>query len=215
MLIANQAGWELRNRTAFEAEWDGGELPTATRLFAVGNHLPHDVASHFGCGIITWHVPFLFRTPPGYNLLVRGPANSPKDGIAALEGIVETDWSFATFTMNWKLTRPHARVRFEAGEVYCRIVPQERGLLEAFTPQVLSLDSEPEMLQRHSEWAHERHDFLVANAQRHPGGQVSNEWQKHYFHGTTPGATKTFPKHQTSLKLRAFDNLQRSPSAFG
>src|SRR3712207_8402233 len=31
--------------------------------------------SHFGSGILTWNLPFLFRTPPGYNLHVRGPAN--------------------------------------------------------------------------------------------------------------------------------------------
>ena len=50
-------------------------------------------ASHFGDGILTWHLPILFRTPPGYNLLVRGPANYPKDAVSPLEGIVETDWA--------------------------------------------------------------------------------------------------------------------------
>jgi hypothetical protein len=44
---------------------------------------------HFGHGILTLHLPFLFRTPPGWNLLVRGPANRPKDGAAPLEGLVE------------------------------------------------------------------------------------------------------------------------------
>jgi hypothetical protein len=43
--------------------------------------------SHFGSGILTWNVPYLFRTPPGYNLLVRGPANWPKD--AAFEKGIE------------------------------------------------------------------------------------------------------------------------------
>ena len=39
-------------------------------------------ASHFGSGILTWHLPLLFRTPPGYDLLVRGPANHPKDAMS-------------------------------------------------------------------------------------------------------------------------------------
>ena len=64
------------------------------------------VSSNFGYGIVTWYLPYLFRTSPGYNLWVRGPVNSPKDGIVPLEGLVETDWAEATFTVNWKITRP-------------------------------------------------------------------------------------------------------------
>ena len=74
------------------------------------------VQSHFGEGVITWNIPFLFRTSPGYNLLVRGPSNWIKDGVQALEGIVETDWAVQTFTMDWKFTRPRRWVRFEADE---------------------------------------------------------------------------------------------------
>ena len=38
--------------------------------------------------------------------MVQGPINRPKDGIAALPGIIETDWSPYSFTMNWMFTRP-------------------------------------------------------------------------------------------------------------
>ena len=44
------------------------------------------MSSHFGYGILTWTLPYLFRTPPDWNLLARGPSNLPKDGIQALEG---------------------------------------------------------------------------------------------------------------------------------
>jgi hypothetical protein len=64
------------------------------------------VSGHFGCGVLTFRVSYLFRTPPGVNLWVKGPPNQPQDGIAPLEGIIETDWSPSTFTMNWKFTRP-------------------------------------------------------------------------------------------------------------
>jgi hypothetical protein len=114
MLIANQSGWELRNPCAFTATWFGQEngadvmiVPDkrdADQLLPVG---------HFGSGILTWNLPLLFRTPPGYNLLVRGPANYPKDGVCPLAGIVETDWASASFSMSWKLTRKLIPVRFE------------------------------------------------------------------------------------------------------
>jgi len=100
MLMANQSAWFILNHFAFCATWNGMNDKAAISIQASAP-VPHDGAtSHFGCGILTWTIPYLFRTSPGYNLLVRGPANLPKDGISPLEGIVETDWACATFTMN-------------------------------------------------------------------------------------------------------------------
>jgi Family of unknown function (DUF6065) len=91
MLIANQSGWEMRNPCAFTATWmgqgNGVDVIIAPDKREAGQLLP---LSHFGYGILSWNLPLLFRTPPGYNLLVRGPANYPKDGVCPLEGIVET-----------------------------------------------------------------------------------------------------------------------------
>jgi hypothetical protein len=38
--------------------------------------------SHFGHGILTFHLPCLFRTEPGSSLMVQRPINHPRDGIA-------------------------------------------------------------------------------------------------------------------------------------
>ena len=74
MLIANQSGWELRNPSAFTAMWTGQANDVDVKITPdkrdPGQYLP---LSHFGNGILTWKLPLLFRTPPGYNLLVRGP----------------------------------------------------------------------------------------------------------------------------------------------
>jgi hypothetical protein len=107
LLIANQAGWFLLNSHPIRVTWDGGNELSNLQVEYLKGFPPYPAVSHFGHGIVTWTIPYLFRTPPGYNLLVRGPSNWPKDGAHALEGIVETDWSVATFTMNWMLTRPN------------------------------------------------------------------------------------------------------------
>src|SRR5262249_11468483 len=145
LLVANQGGWVLLTPVPFEATWSGEPSPSGTTI-EFSDELPHPrpVASHFGYGIVTWAVPFLFRTPPGYNLLARGPANWPKDGISPLEGLVETDWAVTTFTMNWKITRPDVTVRFEEREPFCMIVPQRRGELEAFRPRFEELGDHPD-----------------------------------------------------------------------
>jgi hypothetical protein len=102
----------------------------------LGDARGSNASSHFGYGIVTWNPRLLFHTPPGWNLVARGPANRPKRGITALEGIVETDWADATFTMNWQMTEPGFPVVFEAGEPYCLLMPVRRGSLERFAPAI-------------------------------------------------------------------------------
>lgn len=209
LIVANEAGWVLLNRKSFEAVWTGEPGPSSVTIRYDDPDLPSPkpAESHFGYGIVTWGVPYLFRTPPGYNLLVRGPANWPKDGACALEGLVETDWSVATFTMNWKLTRPHHAVRFEAEEPFCMVLPQRRGELEAFRPSFRHLDSDPPTRDATKAWVESRHDaqirkFLAGYSREYESDRSS--WERDYFKGTAPDGT-TAPTHQTHLKLSEFE----------
>jgi hypothetical protein len=163
--IANQHGWHILNNCDFEAEWNGKPSLDALRIRYLESG-PHRFArSNFGYGVITWNLPYLFRTSPGYNLWVRGPANYPKDAVAPLEGIVETDWAEATFTVNWKITRPGWKVVFKKGDPICMIVPQRRGEVEAVAPRICNIESEPELMQGYRKWKESRLKF-VAEMQR-------------------------------------------------
>jgi hypothetical protein len=208
LIIANEAGWVLVNEHAFTAVWTGDPTAAAVTIeFDEDLPTPHPVQSHFGYGIVTWAVPYLFRTPPGYNLLARGPANWPKDGIAPLEGLVETDWSVATFTMNWKLTRIGQPVRFEAGEPFCMVVPQRRGELESFRPLIRELAADPDTQGGTKAWVESRHDVQVRKFLSEYAREYDDEksaWQRHYFQGTAPDG-RVAPQHQTRLKLDEFE----------
>jgi hypothetical protein len=205
LLIANQAGWFVLNSHAFRATWTGSEDASGVLINYLSGSPPYPITSHFGHGIITWNLLYLFRTPPGYNLLVRGPANWPKDGAYALEGIVETDWCAATFTMNWKLPRANQPVTFEIDEPFCMIVPQKRGELEAFNPIVRSISTDPETARGYGRWVNSRSSFLADL--KVPGSEAAREgWQRHYFLGTLVGGTRALA-HQTKLKLREFVHL--------
>lgn len=211
MVIANQAGWLLLNTQTFWVTWDGGnEIDSLVIEYIDCDDAPQPAISHFGHGILTFHIPYLFRTSPGFNLLARGPANTPKDGIYALEGVVETDWSTSTFTMNWKLTRP-GTVLFERGEAICMIVPQRRGELEAFNTQTLALELNPELRFEHEQWSQGREKFLE-DLDIPDSEAVKLGWQKDYFKGKTrEGIVK--PEHQRRLELKPFsENLTREPS---
>lgn len=203
--IANQSGWWVLNSHALTVTWDGGSSVDALRIHWRSGEPPFPAVSHFGEGILTWHLPYLFRTPPGWNLLARGPANLPKPGIYALEGVVETDWSVATFTMNWKLTQVDQPVTFETGEPICQLVPQLRGDLEAFVPEIREIGANPDLEAEFSAWSASRSQFL--GELQEPGSEaVRRKWQKDYFHGATSDGTRA-PDHQTKLRLRDFSDF--------
>jgi hypothetical protein len=207
LVVANEAGWTLLNELPFVATWNGEPTPSGVKIeFDEPPPPPAPVQSHFGYGIITWAVPYLFRTPPGYNLLARGPANWPKDGVNALEGLVETDWSVATFTMNWKLTRSGHPVRFEKDEPFCMVVPQRRGELESFEPVIRGLEGDPHTREGTKAWAESRHQAEVRKFLAEYSGEYAEEraaWERHYYKGTAPDGRKA-PAHQTRLQLREF-----------
>ncbi len=210
--VANQDGWFILNDCDLEAVWTGKPGIDSLKVKYAKGRESKFIRNIFGHGILTWHIPYLFRTPPGYNLLVRGPANWMKDGVCALDGLVETDWAVATFTMNWKITRPFLKVKFQAGEPICMIVPRRRGEAEAFQPEIRNIESAPELQQGHRKWAEARRQLIaekkvMAQENRLGGKGAAAPWQPHYFRGSAPGG-ETAPEHQVNLRIRPFAEIE-------
>lgn len=203
MLIANESGWFVLNNTALFARWNGGDDPKSiTFVFPHDGHLAI-AASHFGYGILTWKIPYLFRTPSGFNLLVRGPANWLKDGITPLEGIVETDWAVQSFTMNWKFTRPGV-VSFGVGEPIAMIVPQRRNDLERLRPEVREITTDPLLASQNAQFRESRAMALDEHPwEDHLRPDGGRYWQKNYFLGRYPDGTQA-ESHQLRVHLRPF-----------
>ncbi len=210
--MANQAGWLILNDTEFEVTWTGNPLPEGLEISHGENNKPRFVSSLFGFGILTFHIPYLFRTPPGYNLLARGPANWLKDGVIPLEGLVETDWAVASFTMNWKFTTPGLEVPFRKNEPICMIVPQRRGELEEFEPEVRDITSAPDLERGHKAWSDSRFEFMAEKKlfveEKRQGLHPEKEapWQPDYTLGRAPGGEEA-PEHQIKLQLKPFTEV--------
>lgn len=136
-----------------------------------------------------------------------GPANRPKDGIAALEGVVETDWAPFSFTMNWRFTRSDHEVGFEAGEPIARILPFPRGYLERFQPEFRPIEDDPALEEAFRDWRSARAEFLVES--RHEGFAAFGEsWQRDYMLGRARSGER-FEEHQTKLTLAPFAPASR------
>lgn len=201
--IANAHGWEILCTSAFSAIWDGRPTIDAVRVKRKPLGGAPSALSHFGHGTLTFHIPCLFQTEPGVDLFVTGPINRPKDGIAALSGIVETDWSPYTFTMNWKFTRPYQRVHFEIDEPFCHIFPLQRGSLESLTPTIRKLSENPELEREFRQWSESRNVFNADLA--NPASKaVQDRWQKSYFKGVQPSGAPGPEGHRSRLRLRPF-----------
>jgi hypothetical protein len=206
MLVANQAGWIIRNSHTVVVSWNGGSMPGALTIDVQDGPPTCEIISHFGYGILTWRLPYMFRTPPDYNLLARGPANAPKHGASPLEGVIETDWSVTPFTMNWQLTRSGESVTFEKGEAICMIVPQRCRELESFTPEVGSLSSVPGVRSGYLNWRESRQAFERSDRRALP---VANRFQRHYLRGTTVDGEQA-AGHQVKLRLKPFSDARSS-----
>jgi hypothetical protein len=202
--IANAHGWMILNPASIAAQWDGGDGKESVKIQATGGGATRvSASSHFGSGVLTFAIPALFRTETGYDLMVTGPVNAPKDGIAALTAIVETDWTPSTFTMNWKFTRPNCIVRFERDEPICMIFPIPRGLVEQTEPEIRSLETAPEVKQAYEQWAESRLQFnreLMI-----PGSAAQRQkWQKDYFQGAA-GFGNVPADHRTKIRPKEFN----------
>ncbi len=212
--IANSHGWDILSPCAFEVVWNGGQGPddvTVTPAPGTPDHLKP--VALFGLGSFTIHVQGLFRTPEGWNLYVSGPPNAAKDGVAPLAGIVETDWSPYTFTMNWRLTRPGQTVRFEENEPIAHIFPVQRGATEAMEPRVVPLSENPELEKAFHDWSRSR-DAFQAHVAAHPPSKPADKWQKLYYRGLMPeDGSCPFPHHQNKLRIQPFENAPAIPDA--
>lgn len=195
MTVANSFGWVILNEVPFSAVWNGRSDTDCVRIQALQPRARPQAISHFGNGILTFHLTTLFVTEKGWDTFVTGPINSPKDGIQALTGIVETDWVPFTFTMNWKFTRPNYPVIFDKDEPFCTIFPVRRGELAEVEPETRDIDSESGLKEANKAWSDSRREF---NADlRKPGSDaIKKKWQKQYQHAAI----------ETKVKMRPFED---------
>ncbi len=149
MSIANAYGWNILCPIPIEIEWNGGPTVHDLNVRALkplpgGGPVRYFCVSHFGSGIATMHLDYIFRTDPGWNLLATGPFNSPKENAYPLTGIVDTDRLPFPFTMNWKVLRP-GRASFDEGEPICAIFPIRMEAVVEAKPEIGPLSADPEL----------------------------------------------------------------------
>jgi hypothetical protein len=208
LTMANSTGWELLCPMSFTAEWNGGQQQEDITLTPDRPHpdFAEFVTSHFAGGVVTMHVGYLFRTPPGWGVWATGAPNFVKDGIQPLTGLTETDWLPFPFTMNWIFTRP-GKVRFEKGEPFCFITLIEHKRVEAFEPVMRHIESDPVLAGQLDAWTKKRDDFNKRLSRGDPDA-AKEAWQRYYFKGEMPDEVGPAPKdHVNKRRLKPVNLL--------
>ncbi len=201
--IANTHGWELLAPAAFEVEWNGGPSAADLTVRALGpfpRHFPfeHFAVSNFSRGIVTFHTGYLFRTPPGWNLLTTGAFNEPRPGISPLTGIIETDWLPYPFTINWQMLG-RGTVRFEQDEVFCTVLPVPKNYLNDWQVAIHAWGDDPVLQAEEAQFRATRAEFR-ARMDAGDAEALKQAWQRHYFVGRHPDGTQG-PDHVNKLRL--------------
>ena len=198
--IANSMGWEIVTPSRVIAEWNG-KPGFSDIAITVDDRWAHDrlACSHFGHGILTFHTGYLFRTEPGIAIWARGAPNWPKDGVAPLDGIIETDWLNFTFTMNWQFTRPGCVV-FEKDEPFCFITPIEYRALDGVEPEIVSIDADPCLRSSFHSWRDARQNFNRRLLEQ-DSDAVRQGWQKWYPRGEDPRGASATATHMSKLRV--------------
>ena len=155
MLAANTMGWELLNPAETNLLWDGGDRIENLQIDCNQRGL-FTASSHFGSGIATWYVPFLFKTSPDLGLYICGPANHEQNGAQPLDAFVRADWLPFPFTVNWKMNKAGERVTFEKGQPIARIMPFPLTLIDETNLDIVSLSSDPGFKAEVSEFGRTR-----------------------------------------------------------
>lgn len=196
MTYASRHGWCIRAPYDVEVIWGGGVEAKSTQIIC-GRYSPGGAVfadNGTGNGIVTFHINAVPRTPPEYSLWMMGGPNLVVPGASPLSGIVESDWTFASPTMNWKITDPDRLVTFKKGDPVFFFVPIHKTYLEEFSVEHLGLEEDEGIKSRlfeHMNWRAEK--------------DRNNEavFGKRYMRGQNPnGSEPDWPHiHKTKLKL--------------
>ncbi len=90
-----------------------------------------------GEGRLTFHPGIQFKTESDQVLWARGPIHAPKEGLSALETMIDSSVLPCTLTLSWRFTRPGRSVRFEAGEPFCTVLPYPKSGLQEVALEVV------------------------------------------------------------------------------
>jgi hypothetical protein len=183
------------------ASWNGkpgiGDLTVSS---PEGADISGVAMSNFSSGVVTFMVPVIFRTSPGWDLFVTGPLNFHRELAQPISGVVETSWLPYPFTMNYRFTEPGEQTFFK-GEPLCQVFPVPHGVLAEVEP-VWEMPDEG-FWEDFTSFTRDRQAFRARMAAGEPEA-LKHPWQRYYFQGLKAPGQPGPADHINKLRLKEF-----------
>ena len=206
---ANTMGWEILSPVTCEFLWNGLTPPDQLFIYQLKKER-FGPRSHFGSGVVTWELPFLFQTPPNFGMVVCGPANHDHAHITPMDGFVRTDWLPFPFTVNWRITAKGESIRFERGEPIARVFPFPLTVLEQTPLELRDLADNPTLQRQFNEWSTQRRACYQQRQKQTATGSSElcreSGWRKNYVRGV--GSESAEQKHQSVFRCQPVNDLR-------
>lgn len=204
LCIANQCGWVIDCPVGFSVMWDGNPSANEGITFQFDDdpaRWSKMIIQRFGVGTFTIPIPYVWRTPPGWEIFTRNPPNSYKNNCISLDAVIETEWLPYPFFQTWKIQRPNESVRFEKGEPYAFIHLININFIKECDLYVDSM-SDPinaDLKKETYKWSDKRKKFQEDWAKKIEAGEkLEDDWQKDYTIGRLNDKTP-IKNHNTNL----------------
>lgn len=195
--IANQTSWDVLCPSSIKATWEGDISAHGVSVEYLDDYHFKYAGSEFGHGILTFHVDFIITSSQNTSLFVKGPANSFKKNVNALEAIVETHWLPFTFTFNWMFNEP-GEVTFMKGEPMFSFFPINLDYVESFETNVDYLRNDFEFKNLYQAYTDSRSQHIKT------GTTQGSDWQKYYMKGISPLMSTPNKHHKSKINLKPF-----------
>jgi hypothetical protein len=211
--ICNTTGWEILSPCDFIVRWNGEATQEGLEFFYEDTKY-NFLASAFGWGIVTIHSGYLFKTSPGWDILVRGSPNWQPEWMYPLSGIVETWWLPFTFTLNWKLHQA-GEYRFFRDDPLGFILPIPHDY-EDIEPEIKDISENPELEYKFNNWSKIREqtiaETVVAFKENKDYGSVKlndpkTHWEATYMKGLDKEGNR-YENHITNRKFPEFKEVK-------
>jgi tetratricopeptide (TPR) repeat protein len=185
LVMGNQHGFLMLTTYDFVCRWDGTSSIDGVSIHILEPLLDPNyitLESHFGFGILTVQSRYVYRTPPGVNLMVKDPPNYPIHGFSWMNAVVETDNLRRDFTFNIKITQPHLDIYVPRGTPIGCLLPYPRYFLDGYNMSELKDAEELGKSQRTVNYfSKERDDFDSSPRHRYMEGvDIYNIEFKHH-----------------------------------
>lgn len=202
LTIGNQYGFVVKAMYDAEIFWDGKTYNIDVKSENFNNSSYPQVYVNDFPGALTIENKFIYRTPPGVNLMTIQPPNYFIRGLHTMTGVVEADNLRRSFTFNLRVTNLNEVIKIKKGDWLAAFIPVPRFYVDSFELKDARKIFSDDVIQNEIEsikklgWERDNHKDY--------GGDVGkiNGSGRRYFKGLHVNETK-YKKHQKRIGDRS------------